>query len=203
MAWENFSHNDIDCFTGDIPWDEFSLALSEIAVQYEDRFGRKPRIIELITAFQSSISHRNTFDLEENEYVKIEYKIVNLEKNLSDRIAPSNKKINLEAIYDFEGAYTDRAEPGYYLIFRKSNLTFDSQEEDCIEIPKLGITNDILVCDFKILTNDLDNEDAHKFIRKYLLEKFSDNYYEDKASMIKFTNIASGETSLHVMKIPV
>jgi hypothetical protein len=201
MAWQEFSHNELDCYTGDSPWDEFGLALSRIAADYQERYGRKPRIIELLYALEISVSNQNVFDIGDNERLKLEYRIVSLyEQSLIDTTQPK-RKINLEVVYKFEGVYTDRTDPGYYLIIRTSELIVNPKEEDCIEIPRLEVAKNILVCDFKILVDDLDNEDVHQLIRKYLLEKFSDNYYKDKASMIKFTNIVSGETCLGVMEI--
>jgi hypothetical protein len=203
MAWQEFSHDQFDCYTGDIPWDEFSLALSRIAAEYQDRYGRKPRIIELLYALQIAISSQNVFDLTENESITLEYNIVNLSNQSSNGTTQSKTRSNLEVIYNFEGAYTDLTDPGYYLIFRTSKLIINSTEEDCIKISRLEVDKDILMCDFEILVDDINNHEVHLLIRKYLLQKFSDNYYQDKASIIKFTNIISGETSLCVMKISI
>ena len=107
-------------------------------------------------------------------------------------------KINLEAIYDFEGAYTDIVDPGYYVVSRKNNLISDSQEEDCIKII-LEVRDRTLFCDFEILTDDIDDNYAYKLISKYLLQKFCNNYYKDMASMIEFRNVVSNIKHLTVM----
>jgi hypothetical protein len=48
MAWDDFETYDGQGWTGDKPIDEFSSCLSRIAQAYEERFGRKPRLIEVL-----------------------------------------------------------------------------------------------------------------------------------------------------------
>ncbi len=48
MAWDDFETDDGQGWTGDKPIDEFSSCLSRIAQAYEERFGRKPRLIEVL-----------------------------------------------------------------------------------------------------------------------------------------------------------
>ena len=50
MAWDDFETDDGQGWTGDKPIDKFSSCLSRIAQAYQDRFGRKPRLIEVLHA---------------------------------------------------------------------------------------------------------------------------------------------------------
>ena len=50
MAWDDFETDDGQGWTGDKPIDEFSSCLSRIAQAYEERFGRKLRLIEVLQA---------------------------------------------------------------------------------------------------------------------------------------------------------
>jgi hypothetical protein len=195
MAWDDFIHDNVQCFTGDRPLDEFALAITRISVKYEERFGRQPKIIELITAFESilnSYKEDRIFDLRENDDISISYNISKINPSQKE---PPPKKINIEAIYDFEGAYYQDDEIEFPLVERKSNLSFDAKAENCIKM-NLEVVDSILVCNYEILVNDIDDLDACKIIDKYYLEKFSGNYYKDEAKKIQFRNIISGVTSL-------
>jgi hypothetical protein len=73
MAWDDFDTDDGQGSTGDKPIDEFSSCLSRIAQAYEDRFGRKPRLIEVLYAFEQVINadpFRYLCDVGEGEAVR-------------------------------------------------------------------------------------------------------------------------------------
>lgn len=74
MAWDDFETDDGQGLTGDKPIDEFSSCLSRIAQAYEDRFGRKPRLIEVLHALEQVIEAdppRYLCDAEEGEAVRL------------------------------------------------------------------------------------------------------------------------------------
>jgi hypothetical protein len=195
MAWDDFIHENVQCFTGDKPLDEFSSAIKNICIEYEERFGRQPRIIELVTALESVLNTYKEdyiFDLRENDDISISYSISKINPAATE---PPPRKINLEAIYDFEGAYYQDDEIEFPLVERKSNLTFDAKSEDCIKMPTLEVIGNSLICEYEILVDDMDDLDAYKIIYKYYLGKFSGNYYKEKASIIQFSNIISGLSS--------
>ena len=52
MAWDESEFNGQSVMVGDRPLDEFSLALTKIAVEYVDRYGRKPTVAEVMYAFK-------------------------------------------------------------------------------------------------------------------------------------------------------
>ncbi len=195
MAWDNFIHDNVQCFTGDKPLDDFALAITRISVEYEERFGRQPKVIELITAFElilNAYKEDSIFDLRENDNISISYNISKI--NPAQKEAPP-KRINIEAIYDFEGTYYQDDEIEFPLVERKSNLSFDAKVENCIKMPSLEVLDSILICDYEILVNDIDDIAAYKIIDKYYLERFSGNYYKDKANTIQFRNVISGLVS--------
>ncbi len=55
MAWEDFERNGVEGMTGDIPFDEFALAIRRIVNAYQDRFDRNPTMAELAHAFENVI----------------------------------------------------------------------------------------------------------------------------------------------------
>ncbi len=197
MAWDTYSHNNVECYGGDRPWDVFGSALEELAADYQERFGRPPKIIELLNALKSIINaHKDyVWDLEEDEQLTVEYEIISDRANSSEPTIRAKKKIDFEAPYDFQGAYTDITDPGYYLVVRTSNLYGDAEEEDCFKIPTLEVIDNILICEYEILIDDFDDIDAYKLINKYLIHKFTEDFYKDQASTILFKNIVSGTTA--------
>ena len=52
MAWEKYTRNGFEGFTGDHPIDEFALALARIKSEYLARFERKPYLDEIIAALE-------------------------------------------------------------------------------------------------------------------------------------------------------
>ncbi len=74
MAWDDFETYDGQGWTGDKPIDEFSSCLSRIAQAYEERFGRKPRLIEVLHALGQVIDadpSRYLCDVDEGEAVRL------------------------------------------------------------------------------------------------------------------------------------
>ncbi len=197
VAWDTYLHNNLECYGGDRPFDVFHSALEELSADYKDRFGRPPRIIELLNALETIIntSKECVWDLEEDEDLTLEYKVTSDTHNSSEPNTRPKKKIDFEAPYDFEGAYTDITDPGYYLVSRTSNLYRDAKEEDCFKIPTLEVSDNILICEYEILIDDFDDIDACKLIKKYLLHKFSGDFYKDQASIILFKNIITDTTT--------
>lgn len=60
MAWEEFERNGVKGITGDQPIDELAIALAEIAKDYEERFSRKPTIIEIMRAMETVLGSNPT-----------------------------------------------------------------------------------------------------------------------------------------------
>ncbi len=74
MAWDDFETDDGQGWTGDKPIDEFSSCLSRIAQAYQDRLGRKPRLIEVLQALEQVIDadpSRYLCDVREGETVRL------------------------------------------------------------------------------------------------------------------------------------
>jgi hypothetical protein len=74
MAWDDFDAEDGQGFTGDKPIDQFSSCLSRIAQAYEERFGRKPRLIGVLHALEQVVDtdpSRYLCDVEEGESVRL------------------------------------------------------------------------------------------------------------------------------------
>lgn len=58
MAWDEFDRNGVKLMSGDDPLDEFSQALERIALAYEKRFRRKPRVGELLLSLERVLGAR-------------------------------------------------------------------------------------------------------------------------------------------------
>jgi hypothetical protein len=70
----DFEADDRLGFAGDKPSDGFSSGLPRIAQAYEERFGRKPRLTEVLQAFEQVIDadpSRYPCDVEEGEAVRL------------------------------------------------------------------------------------------------------------------------------------
>ncbi|HEY0585350.1 MAG TPA: hypothetical protein VGD52_04395 [Pseudoduganella sp.] len=52
MAWDEKEFCGQTVSVGDKSLDEFSLALTKIAIEYVDRYGRKPTVAEVMNAFK-------------------------------------------------------------------------------------------------------------------------------------------------------
>ncbi len=74
MAWDDFEKDDGQGWTGDKPIDELASCLARIAQAYVERFGRKPRLIEVLHALEQVIDadpSRYLCDVEEGEFVRL------------------------------------------------------------------------------------------------------------------------------------
>lgn len=59
MAWDNVEFCGFDIVSGDKPIDHLSIALNNISLEYMDRFGRKPKVAEVLYALNVVMSaHR-------------------------------------------------------------------------------------------------------------------------------------------------
>jgi hypothetical protein len=176
MAWEEFERNGIKGISGDRPIDELALALKRIVSRYEDRYFRKPTVVELLYALETVITSSPT-------------RYVSDPKNLAlGEIILHNEFID---ITQYEAVYTELSTSGYHAILRQVP---DKPEEvmlEVIKIPMLEVQERTLVCTYEILVDDITDKILKTLILSVLLQDYCDRYYEDKADKIDLLNVKS------------
>lgn len=80
MAWEDFNHNGRSGITGDKPIDEISLALKRIARAYEDRYDRKPTLVEVLYALEVVLSATPADFLADPDSVRGDFTILPIQR---------------------------------------------------------------------------------------------------------------------------
>lgn len=183
MAWEDFEKDGIKGFTGDKPFDEFAIALAKIATAYEERFDRKPIMMELMYALERILQSNAKNYISDPENFKL-FNVTN-----HNNFMTTLNEINP---IEYEGAFADRPDPGYHVIYRKAVNNKNQPEVDVIKIPVLDVQNRTLVCKYEILANEITDEQARNLVLSVILEEFADNYYKDVADEIEFINTKSG-----------
>ncbi|KYC43940.1 hypothetical protein WA1_01980 [Scytonema hofmannii PCC 7110] len=181
MAWEEFERNGVKGITGDQPIDELAIALTEIASSYEDRFSRKPTIIEIMWAMETVLSS-------------------NPKSYVSDPEGLKYGDIIVKRDYEAESDDVDLTEyeasagidpPGYIFVSRRGSSQKNLPPIDVIKITILDLRERNLVCEYEILTKDISDQMAQTLILSVVLDEFYDRYFHDKADNIDFINAKS------------
>lgn len=181
MAWEEFERNGVKGITGDQPIDELAIALREIASYYEDRFSRKPTIIEIMWAMETVL-------------------LSNPKSYVSDPEGLKYGDIIVKRDYEAESDDVDLTEyeasagtdpPGYIFVSRRGSRQKNLPLIDVIKITILDLRERNLVCEYEILTKDICDQMAQTLILSVVLGEFYDHYFHDKADNIDFINAKS------------
>jgi hypothetical protein len=178
MAWEDFNRNGIKGVSGDKPIDEMSLALKRIVNTYENRYERKPSITELVYALETVIISNPTAYVSDSNGLLLGEIII-------------NRKVELVDTTEYDAVFTDETTPGYHLINKRVPT-----EKNVIKIPYLEVKDNVLVCHYEILINDITDKMVETLILSVLLHDYCDQYYEDKADSIYFLNIITNTQSV-------
>jgi len=184
MAWEEFERNGVKGITGDAPIDEFALALKRIATKYEDRFSRKPTVIELLSALETVIGthpERYVSDVEGLRFGEI---TVNRDYERDSNYVDTTQ---------YEGVYIEKTLPGYYAVLQKDSDSKKRPRLEVIKIPTLEVQDRILVCEYEILTNDITEKVAESLIMSVLLGDYLEHFYKDKVDKIEFVNVQANK----------
>ncbi|KHD05331.1 hypothetical protein PN36_34360 [Candidatus Thiomargarita nelsonii] len=179
MAWEEFERNGIKGISGDKPIDEFALALKRIVSSYEDRYSRKPTVVELLYALETVITSNPTRYVSDSKDLKLGEIIVNRNEEFLDTT-------------QYEGVYTEQTIPGYHAILRQAP---EQAMLEVIKIPTLEVRERTLVCAYKILVDDITDKMVETLILSVLLQDYCDRYYEDQADQIDLLNLKSNVRS--------
>ena len=92
----------------------------------------------------------------------------------------------------YEGAFAEAPPPGYHVISRLEPAGAEPVAVDVIKIPVLEPRQRDLACEYEILVNDLDDEEAASLIIEVILGELTDHYYRDQVDTITLTNLRSG-----------
>lgn len=182
MAWEEFERNGVKGITGDTPIDEFSMVLKRVSAAYEDRFSRKPTVVELLYALETILTTHPTRYVSDAAGLKLGEIIVNRNYESEDEYIDKTQ---------YEGVYTEATLPGYYVVLRRSSNGQDQTKVEVIKIPSLEVKDRTLVCDYEIMADDITDKMAQSLILSVLLADYCDHYYEDQAEEIEFINLKS------------
>jgi hypothetical protein len=181
MAWEEFERNGVKGITGDQPIDELAIALEEIAKDYEERFSRKPSVVELMWAIETVLGSNPTLYVSDPQGLRYGEIIVKRDcETESNYIDPMEYEASAGA-----------DPPGYLFVSRRSSRQQNQSELDVIKITKLELQKRNLVCEYEVMTPEISDKMAQTLIVKVLLEEFYDHYFQDKADKIDFINVSS------------
>jgi hypothetical protein len=178
MAWEEFERNGLKGISGDKPIDELALALKRIVSVYEDRYSRKPTVLELIYALETVITSNPTRYVSDSNGLKLGEIIVHRNKEFIDTT-------------QYEAAYHEKTLPGYYVILRQSPNKQEQAMLEAVKIPTLEVQERKLVCEYEILIDDINDEMVKTLILTVLLKDYCDQYYEDQVDSIDLLNLRS------------
>jgi hypothetical protein len=178
MAWEDFERNGIKGISGDKPIDEFALALERIVSSYEDRYSRKPAIVELVYALETVITSNPTHYVSDSKGLKSGEIIVTRNEEVIDTT-------------QYEAVYTERTIPGYHTILRQAADKPEEAMLEVIKIPALEVRENTLVCEYEILNDAITDKMVETLILGVLLQDYCDRYYEAQADKIDLHNLKS------------
>ena len=181
MAWDEFERDGKKGYSGDAPLDEFAIALKKIAQKYEGRFDRKPTVDEILYSLSKVLG------VSAAQYVSdpagVDFSSLNVRRD-----AGSREEVVLD-LSQWEAAYTDRENPGYFLIFERKNPKLNHIKVDAIDKPAESVK-----CTFDILTPGISDKMAEMLIVGALLKEFLKDYYTEKCSQVVFTNRKTGRS---------
>jgi hypothetical protein len=169
MAWEQFEQNGAAGYTGDAPVDSFALALRDIAKAYQNRFDRKPTLAEVLYSLANVLRANPAAYLADPD--GIDFASLNAARD-------PNKKDGI--VLDFtkwEAAYTDRTDPGYYVIFERK-----TPRVDAIKINKLEESGTTLLCEFETLAPGISDKMVESLVIESLLKAYAQNHYKKSCS---------------------
>ncbi len=178
MAWEEFERNGIKGISGDKPIDELALALKRIVSSYEDRYSRKPTVVELVYALETVITSNPARYVSDSKGLKLGEIIVNRNEEFLDTT-------------QYEAVYTEQTIPGYHAILRQAPDKPEQAMLEVIKIPTLEVRERTLVCAYEILVDDITDKMVETLILSVLLQDYCDRYYEDQADKIDLLNLKS------------
>jgi hypothetical protein len=182
MAWEEFERNGLTGISGDRPIDEMALALKKIVTAYEDRFSRRPTVIEILYALETVLTTHPTRYVSDAEGLKFGEIIVNRNYEKGRDYVDKTQ---------YEAVYTEATVPGYYVVLRRNSDGQNQAKTEVIKIPTLELQDRTLICKYELLTDDITDQMAESLIVSVLLDEFCDRYYQDKADRIEFINVKS------------
>jgi len=172
MAWDKFETDGFEGYTGDAPLDEFAIALKKIAQKYESQFKRKPMVHELLSALSTVLQASPAQYVSDPSGVDFYSLSVTRDESVRDEVVLD--------VTEWEAAYTDRDDPGYYLISKCKNSDLDH-----IKVDDLGISGKPIRCTYEILTPGISDKMAEILIVETLFKEFLRNQY---TGQIVFTN---------------
>lgn len=183
MAWDEFTRDGVKGYTGDAPIDAFAVALADIAASYEDQFKRKPTVVELLRALTTVL--RASPERFVSDPAGVDFDSLSVKRDAAAR---------QQVVLDFsqwEAGYSDRENPGYYVVWKKKN-----PDLDLLRIEDFGKPAETLKCDFTVLTTepDLTDEVAQALIIQTVLRTFTQNYYSKACTTLVFTNRKTGRS---------
>lgn len=182
MAWEEFERDGSGGFTGDRPLDELAAALKAIARAYDERFGRKPTVAEVLYNLErllSSIPERYVSDPEGLDGSRI-----SINRKETQPMKPVDPA-------QFEGVYAE--DPPEYQVVRR-DAQGEATDDVVIAVPTLDTRDRTLVAEYRRLSPDLDESTAEQLIIQKLLREFLIDRLGDKADTIAFHDLDSGTT---------
>jgi len=180
MAWEDFERNGVKGISGDRPIDEFAFALERITSAYEERYSRKPFVSELLYALETVVGTTPTRYVSDPEGLRLGEIVVERDYELDD----VDKT-------EYEAVYTEATWPGYHVVLQRGLNGQSQAEVEVIKVPTLELRERTLVCEYNILTDDINEQMARSLIVSVLLEDYCDGYYKDKADEIEFIKVKS------------
>jgi hypothetical protein len=168
MGWTTLENGE---FSGDLPLDAFAAALDRTAKAYRERFGRLPRLREVLHAL------RIVVQAAPYEYLDDPWLVAG---DWLPTIPPGDRPPLL--VDDFQAAWQEDPQPdGTYLVRRGTS------GPDVLTCT-LAQSERTLLISYQILDPDLSDDDARGLIAHVLLKDFANDYYAPLTDQIAFRN---------------
>jgi hypothetical protein len=166
MGWTALADGE---YSGDLPLDAFATAMERTAAAYRDRFGRLPRLREVLHAFKTVVEAAPDDYLDDPDHVT---------GNWIPAVPPSGRPALV--VDEFKATWTEEPQPdGTYFLQRRSG---GADVVSCT----LALSGRSLEVAYQIFDRALSDEDARTLIVHALLKNFADDHYLPLADQVAF-----------------
>jgi len=184
MAWERFDRDGVGGATGDTPLDELGFALKAIARAYQDQFGRKPSVLEVIYNLERLLRSAP------ERYVSDPEGLIDLTLRIDRKEGTVKQHADPER---YEAVYSEQPAPGEYQVVTRGP-NGQATTHVVISIPRLELEKETLFIDYQVRDDGLADDDAALLIREKLLGELLFDRYAEDARELELRDLKSGKS---------
>jgi len=157
--------------------DAWIAAIRQFRLDFEQAHGRRPAIEDLLASFEAALLQVGPRELDDGEELA------------GRKVALVDAARALDAS-DYEAAYADRTDGGYFVIERRADLV------EGVRVRRLELRERTLEIDYEVMDGDLDDEGARRLVRVALLDVFLDKTYAGEADTIRWCDLEDDEVEV-------